>query len=68
MRANKTISFIINATCLISLTAYMGQAFVNNPQGLNLGILVVVLAFFKWSCFTIKGELVKREKKSLKEE
>ena len=68
MRANKTMPFIINATCLISLTAYMGQAFVNNPQGLNLGILVVVLAFFKWSCFTIKDELVKREKKSLKEE
>ncbi len=68
MRANNTMPFIINATCFISLTAYMGQAFVNNPQGLNIGILVVVLAFFKWSCFTIKSELVQREKKSLKEE
>ena len=68
LNANKTMPFIINVTCFISLMAYMGQAFVNNPQGLNIGILVVVLAFFKWSCFTIKDELVKREKKSLKEE
>lgn len=67
-KANRTMPFIINATSFIALMAYMGQAFVNNPQGLNIGILVVVLAFFKWSCFTIKGELVQREKTSLKEE
>ena len=64
-KSNGTMPYVINATTGITIFAYAIQAFVNNPQGLNVGILIVILAIFKWSCFTINSEVKAREIKDL---